>query len=145
MKRKRKSEDFKTQRAVWNFFYGRVPLTAAALVCVLAVALPAFAGKKKPKPPRVVMGIVVDGSENPIIGAVVEMTDVQTGKKSAMYTQEGGHYEFSGLNEDHDYKIQASFRGVESQTRTASSFDTRNTIRLNLQIPPPKEEEGAAQ
>ena len=80
-------------------------------------------------------------AENPIVGAVVEMTDVQTGKKTAMYTQDGGHYQFSGLNADHDYKIQATYKGVASQVRTASSFDTRNTIRLNLQIPPPKDEE----
>lgn len=86
------------------------------------------------------MGIVVDGSENPIIGAVVQMTEVQTGKKSVVYTQDGGHYGFSGLDPDNDYKIQATFHGAASQERTASSFDTRNTIRLDLQIPPPKEE-----
>jgi Carboxypeptidase regulatory-like domain len=121
-----------------------LPVLVLSLVCVLAVALPALAGKKKIKPPRTVMGIVVDESENPIVGAVVEMTDLQTGKKSAMYTQDGGHYQFSGIDQDHDYKIQASYHGVTSQTRTASSFDTRNTIRLNLQIPPPEEDQDEA-
>jgi hypothetical protein len=121
---------------------GSLPLVVLSLVCVLAVAVPALAGKKKVKPPRTVMGIVVDESENPIVGAVVEMTDVQTGKKSAMFTQDGGHYQFSGIDQDHDYKIQASYHGVTSQTRTASSFDNRNTIRLNLQIPPPNEDQG---
>ena len=120
-------------------------LVAAVLICVFVAALPAVAGKKKPKPPRTVRGIVVDGSENPIIGAVVQMTDVQTGKKLATYTQAGGQYQFSGLDQDHDYKVQASYHGVESQTRTASSFDTRNTIRLNLQIPPPKDEQDKGQ
>lgn len=111
-----------------------------ALLCALTVALPAFAGKKKVKVPRAVMGVVLDGAENPIVGAVVEMTDVQTGKKSALYTQDGGRYEFSGLDQDHDYKVQASYKGVASESRMASSYDTRNTIRLNLRIPPPKEE-----
>lgn len=113
----------------------------ATMVCALAVSAPLLAGKKKEKPPRVVTGVVVTPAESPIVGAVVEMTDVQTGKKTAMYTQDGGHYQFSGLNADHDYKIQATYKGVASQVRTASSFDTRNTIRLNLQIPPPKDEE----
>jgi Carboxypeptidase regulatory-like domain len=123
-----------------ELFASALKVLLAATVCVLSISALSFAGKKKPKVPRVVMGIVVDGSENPIVGAVVEMTNVQTGKKTAMFTQEGGHYQFSGLDEDHDYKVQATFKGVASEIRTASSFDTRNTIRLNFQIPPPKEE-----
>lgn len=145
MKKKLKSDEREDGRVLRGFFSSRALLVAAALTCVFAVTLPAVAGKKKPKPPRTVRGIVVDGSGNPITGAVVEMTDVQTGKKLATYTQSGGHYQFSGLDQDHDYKVQASYHGVESQTRTASSFDTRNTIRLNLQIPPPKDEEDEGQ
>lgn len=124
--------------------FGLTPMFMLSLACFLAVAVPALAGKKKEKPPRTVMGVVVDESEKPIVGAVVEMTDVQTGKKLAIYTQDGGHYQFAGIDQDHDYKIQASYHGVTSQIRTASSFDTRNTIRLNLQIPPPKEDQEEA-
>lgn len=113
---------------------------AVGVVCLFTISSLALAPKKKEKVPRVVTGIVVDGSENPIVGAVVEMTDVTTGKKTAMYTQEGGHYQFSDLDQNHDYEIQATYQGVSSKVRTASSFDTRKTIRLNLQIPPPKEE-----
>ena len=115
-------------------------LLMAAVICALAGSPLWLAGKKKVQPPRTVTGIVHDPSESPIVGAVVEMTDVQTGKKSAMYTQDGGLYQFSGLNADHDYKIQASYKGIVSEVRTASSYDTRNTIRLNFQIPPAKDE-----
>ncbi len=115
-------------------------LVVAIVVCALAAPPVLLAGKKKVKPPRTVMGIVHNDSEAPIVGAVVEMTDVQTGKKSVMYSQDGGHYQFSGLKADHDYKVQATYKGIASDVRTASSFDTRNTIRLNLQIPPPKDE-----
>jgi carboxypeptidase family protein len=141
MKKKRKSESCESRRSLRPFFSRSFTLYVMSLVCLLAVAAPAFAGKKKEKPPRTVLGVVLDGSENPIVGAVVEMTDVQTGKKSVLYTQNGGHYEFAGLDQNHDYKVQATFNGVASQTRTASSFDTRNTIRLNFQIPPPKDEQ----
>jgi Carboxypeptidase regulatory-like domain len=131
----------KNARACGTMFRRAAALWVAAAACLLAISSPLLAGKKREKPPRTVSGIVSDASENPIVGAVVEMTDVQTGKKTAMYTQEGGHYEFSGLNPNQDYKIQATFKGVSSEVRTASSFDTRNTIRLNLQIPPPKDED----
>jgi Carboxypeptidase regulatory-like domain len=133
-------ESGKNATAGRELFGSALRVLLAAVVCVLSVSALSFAGKKKPKVPRVVMGVVVDGSENPIVGAVVEMTNVQTGKKTAMFTQEGGHYQFSGLEQDDDYKVQATFKGVASEIRTASSFDTRNTIRLNLQILPPKEE-----
>lgn len=108
-------------------------------VCIAAVAAFSFGAKKKREVSRVATGSVVDGSDNPIEGAVVEMTDVHTGKKIAMVTHEDGHYQFSGLDEDHDYKLQATYKGVSSDVRTASTFDTRNRIVLNFQIPPPKE------
>jgi hypothetical protein len=110
------------------------------ITCLLAFSSLAFGAKKKQVVPRTVAGMVVDGSSNPISGAVVEMTDVQTGKKTAMFTGQNGHYSFSGLDANHDYKLQATFKGISSNVRTASSFDTRNQIVLNFQIPPPKEE-----
>ncbi len=112
-----------------------------ALVCgVLAPATPAHA-KKKLKPSRTVTGVVLDQSENPLSGAVVNMKDVQTGKELSLYTQSDGRYSFTDLNPDHDYQLQASYKGDKSEMRTASSFDTRNDIVLNLHIPPPKDEE----
>lgn len=141
MRKKRKLSCSSNGRARRGLISGRLPLFVLVLVSAAVIAAPSLAGKKKEKPPRTVMGIVVDESENPIVGAVVEMTDVKTGKKTAIYTQDGGHYQFAGIDQDHDYKIQASYKGVTSQIRTASSFDSRNTIRLNLQIPPPKEDQ----
>lgn len=117
-----------------------LPWLALGMACLLAFTPLAFGAKKKRVVPRTVAGMVVDGSSDPISGAVVEMTDVQTGKKTAMFTGHDGHYSFSGLDENHDYKLQATFKGISSDVRTASSFDTRNRIVLNFQIPPPKEE-----
>jgi TonB-dependent starch-binding outer membrane protein SusC len=117
-----------------------IPWLAAGMACLLMIPSLGFGAKKKQAVPRTVAGMVVDGSNNPISGAVVEMTDVQTGKKIAMFTQQNGHYSFSGLDANHDYKLQATFKGISSDVRTASSFDTRNRIVLNFQIPPPKEE-----
>lgn len=112
--------------------------------CALAVSIvsfgisaPPLAAKQK-KVPRRVTGVVLDQADNGIAGATVTMTDLQTGKKLAAYTREGGQYEFSDLLESHDYEVQAEYKGASSEVRKASSFDTRNRIVLDLRIPPPK-------
>ena len=137
MKRKSGSSRDERRKGVRSLEF-LTPLIACLLFCVV-IAPSAFARKKKQVEPRVVTGNVVDPSDNPIAGAIVEMTDETTGKKLTMVTQEDGQYQFSGLDEDHDYTLVATYKGVPSDTRTASSFDTRKRIVLNFQIPPPKE------
>ncbi len=116
----------------------------ASVVCALAlvVAAPAFtyAGKKKPPVPKKVQGLVLDASDNPVPGAAVSLRDVQTGKTIAIYSDTGGNYEFTDLNRDHDYEVEASFKNMVSEVRKVSSFDNRNTIPMNLTLTtsPPK-------
>ena len=74
-------------------------------------------------------------------GAVVTLTDLQDGKKTATYTGQSGSYQFSELQVTRDYEVQATFKGVSSRVRRISTIDPRNRIVLNLRIPPPKEEE----
>jgi len=88
-----------------------------------------------------VSGVVSDAAENPIPGAVVTLTDLQDGKKTATYTGQSGSYQFSELQVTRDYEVQATFKGVSSRVRRISTIDPRNRIVLNLRIPPPKEEE----
>ena len=119
----------------------RLTLWVPVLLVICAFAsssLPAVA-KKKPPIARTVAGTVLDGSENPIVGASVELTDTVTGKMTAIYSQEEGKYMFSGLIATHDYKLQARQKDVGSEVRTVSSFDDRDHIVINLRIPPPKE------
>lgn len=116
---------------------GRVLLLA---VCALLVVSAALSARQRKAAVRVVSGVVVNPQEHPLRGAVVEMTDVQTGKQQAIYTQADGRYEFGGLNPNHDYHLQAKYKGLKSEVRTASSFDTRDHIVLNLTVPPPKDE-----
>ncbi len=105
------------------------------LVCGLALSGPVLRGKQK-KVPRVVTGVVTDEADNPIAGAAVEMTDLANQKKLAIYTDQDGRYQFSDLKPNHDYKVQASYKGAFSEVRTASSLDSRNRIVLNLKILP---------
>lgn len=96
---------------------------------------------KESKPARVVSGVVSDKAENPISGAVVTLTDLQDGKKTATYTGQSGTYQFSDLQITRDYEVQATYKGISSRVRKVSSIDPRNRIVLNLRIPPATEEE----
>jgi hypothetical protein len=110
-------------------------ITAAclALVCVLSLPLSA---KKKPPLTKTVQGEVVDASNNPIVGASVELTDETAGTTLGLYTMAGGRYEFTELKPNHDYKVQAKYKGLASQVRHASSLDDRGIVVLNLTISP---------
>ncbi|MEK9138859.1 MAG: carboxypeptidase-like regulatory domain-containing protein, partial [Bacteroidota bacterium] len=84
--------------------------------------------------------VVSDEGENPIAGAVVVITDLQTGKKSATYTGADGAYQYAGLEVTRDYEVQANYKGISSQLRKVSTVDPRKRVTVNLRIPPPKEE-----
>jgi hypothetical protein len=66
------------------------------------------------------------------------MTDLQSGKKLAVYTTKDGHYQFADLDGHRDYQLQASYNGTTSEVRTASSFDASNRIILNFKLSAPK-------
>jgi len=105
-------------------------------IAVLSVLFARELTAKKKVISRTVTGVVLDRDDNPIYGAVVEMTDTQTGKKLASYTADDGRYQFADLDVHRDYQLQARYRGESSGVRTASSFDSSNKIILNLRIPP---------
>ena len=114
-----------------------------ALLLTACVALPAvLAAKDKPlRPSRVVTGLVSDEADDPISGATVTLTDLETGKKLASYTGDDGRFLFSSLETTRDYEVQATHKGITSRVRKVTTIDPRNKITLNLQIPPPKESE----
>ena len=95
------------------------------------------AKKQKAPTTKTVIGQVMDKTEAGISGAEVTLKDLQTGKTVAIYAEANGQYQFTDLDPHHDYEIQASFKGVASETRQVSSFDTRWKVVINLTIPPP--------
>jgi hypothetical protein len=113
-----------------------------ALCAVLAVAwllhASGLAAKKQKAPTtKTVTGQVQDQAEKPIGGAEVTLKDLQTGKVVAIYAEANGQYQFTDLDPHHDYEIRASFKGLTSETRRVTSFDTRWKVVINLTIPPP--------
>lgn len=108
-------------------------LAILSAVCLGVFPAQLVAGKEK-KISRTVTGIVLDQAENPVTGATVVLTDLQTGKKFSVVSQEEGRYQFSDLQATHDYEVQATLKDLSSDARKVSSFDTRNRIVLNLKI-----------
>ena len=114
----------------------RVLCALLALACLLPAA--GLADKKnKPPTTKTVTGQVQDPAEKTLGGAQVTLKDLQTGKTLAVYAEAGGQYQFTGLDPHHDYEIQAKYKGVASETRKVSTFDTRWKVVVNLTIPPP--------
>ncbi len=115
-------------------------LALIIVVTIQALTVPASSliAKQKKKVSRTVTGVVLDKDENGISGATVELTDLQTNKKIAIFSQEGGRYQFADLQPTHDYEVRASYKGLSSEARKFSSFDNRNEIVLNLTLSPTK-------
>ncbi len=119
----------------WPGSRTRVLCAALSIACLLFAS--ALAAKQKAPATKTVSGIVVDKAEKAIGGAEVSIKDLQTGKTMAIYAEEDGRYQFSGLDPHHDYTVQAKFKGAASETRQVSSIDSRSKLVINLTISPP--------
>ena len=120
---------------------GERKLAAFALMLLGGVLLwGAVTGLAKDRQPttRTISGTVYDQAENIIPGATVELKDLQTGKVLDIYSQEDGQYLYTDLRFDHDYTVQAMFKGLASEVRHISILETRWTLVLNLTVPLPK-------
>jgi hypothetical protein len=108
----------------------------AAIVFVLALALPVFAQNNKKNQPneRSVSGLVTDGAGAPLKGAVVQLENTKTLQIRSFIAKDDGSYIFNGRSTDVDYQLSASSNGHRSATKTLSSFDSRTDAHLNLEI-----------
>ncbi len=108
---------------------------ACASICLVVLCVPGLVAKEK-KVTKTIAGVVLDAADNPVVGATVELNDVQVGKKFAKYSQESGKYQFADLDPKHDYEVQASFKGMTSEVRRVSSLDDRRLVVLNFTLTP---------
>jgi Carboxypeptidase regulatory-like domain len=126
------------------------PLPAAFVrVCALTLAFaalwlafgsaPLMAKRRKPPTSKTVTGQVFDASDNAIAGAAVEMTNLTTGKTTAIYVGPDGRFTFTDIKLTEDYQFRARYKGQSSEVRKVSSWDTRTSLVLNLHIPPPSD------
>jgi hypothetical protein len=114
-----------------------LPNRIAAICCGLVLLLAGAAAAKKKKPlTKTIQGEVLDQDDNPIVGASVELTDVTTSKTLGIYSEAGGHYEFTELKPSDDYQVRATYKDQQSDVRRVSSLDDEAVRVLNLNIPP---------
>jgi hypothetical protein len=97
---------------------------------------PGWAQKKPKEDPtiRSVQGTVSDPGDNPVNGAVVQLKNAKTLQVRSFITQQDGTYHFHGLNTNVDYELRAEHRGMSSDVKTLSTFDSRRKAVINLKL-----------
>jgi hypothetical protein len=112
-------------------------LLTAIAVFIVCCALPLAAQRRDAKEnanTRSVQGVVADGSDNVLEGAVVQLKDTKSLQIRSFITKADGTYHFHGLSRDIDYELRADHQGKSSDSRRLSSFDSRNQAVVNLKI-----------
>ncbi len=83
---------------------------------------------------RVLTGQVIDQRDQPVAGAIVYLKNTKTMAVKTFIVGQDGNYRFSALSPNVDYEVHAEHNGKKSDTKTLSSFDSRQTAYINLKI-----------
>jgi Carboxypeptidase regulatory-like domain len=108
---------------------------ALAFVCVPPTATPQLFGRdSKRDTTRLLVGKVMDGSDNPLPNAVVYLTNTRDRTVKTYIVGEEGTYRFPALQPNLDYEVYAQFNKRKSHTKTVSQFDNRTQVYIDLKI-----------
>jgi hypothetical protein len=112
-------------------------LRATVLVgCIaLLVIAPAFASPpdKKNSEGKLLSGKVLDSQDNPVVSAVVYLTNSRTHAIKTYIVGQDGTYRFPGLT-NVDYEVYAQLDKHKSDTKSVSQFDDRPQVYIVLKI-----------
>jgi len=114
-------------------FPARIVLLAACLLVIFAAAAGA-ADKKDKQVGRLLYGKVLDQNDNPVVDAIVYVTDRRTHAVKTYIVGQDGTYRFPALATNVDYEVYAQFKGKKSETKSLSQFDDRSQVYLDLRI-----------
>ncbi len=109
---------------------------AAALLLAMSVVAHAAADKKEKQQGRLLYGKVLDQHDNPVVNAVVYLTNTRTHAVKTYIVGQDGLYRFPGLS-NVDYEVYAQHNGHKSDTRSLSQFDDRSQVYIDLKIQNP--------
>jgi len=90
--------------------------------------------KDKAAPGRLLTGKVLDKHDNPVVDAVVYLTNTRTHTVTTYIIGPDGTYRFPELSPNVEYELYAQFKGQKSDFRTVSQFDDRKQINIVLRI-----------
>jgi hypothetical protein len=82
---------------------------------------------------RLLSGKVLDRQDNPVVSAVVYLTNTRTHAVKTYIVGQDGTYRFPGLSTV-DYEVYAQFNNRKSDTRSVSQFDDRPQVYIDLKI-----------
>ena len=111
---------------------------ASILMIVTAMAIAAPVPSPEPfkdePQSKVLTGRVLDPQDNPVVGAVVYLTNTRTRAVKTYIAGKDGDYRFPGIASNTDYEIYAQSQGHKSDVKSVSQFDSRNQINVNLKV-----------
>ena len=110
--------------------------TLILLLMGLAAAAGAYPPKDKDKgnTGRLLTGKVLDRQDNPLVDAVVYLSNLQTRAVKTYIVSADGAYHFPELSPNIDYEVYALYKGQKSDTRAVSQFDDRKQVNIVLRI-----------
>jgi len=112
----------------------KISIIALALLLTGLALNVAYAEKDKGDGGRLLIGKVLDHSDNPLPGAIVYLNNTRTQSVKTYIVGQDGSYRFPALSPNIDYEIYAQHKGRKSETKTVSSFDNRTQVNLVLKI-----------
>jgi hypothetical protein len=107
-------------------------LLACAFLFMIAVTGSALDKKDKPQG-RLLSGKVLDPQDNPVVSAIVYLTNTRTHAVKTYIVGQDGTYRFPGLT-NVDYEVYAQYNNHKSETRSVSQFDDRPQVYIDLRI-----------
>jgi enolase len=115
-------------------FFKNTCLIGVASLLVISVAVAHAAADKKDKPQgRLLLGKVLDPQDNPVVGAIVYVTNMRNHAVKTYIVGQEGTYRFPGLSTV-DYEVYAQYNGHKSDTKSVSQFDDRSEVYVDLRI-----------
>ncbi|HXU17474.1 MAG TPA: carboxypeptidase-like regulatory domain-containing protein [Terriglobales bacterium] len=103
------------------------------VVALSTVAVPAK-DKEGSMPGRLLSGRVIDKEDNPLVNAIVYVTDTRSRAVKTYIVGPDGNYRFPALSASVDYEVYAQFNGKTSDTKRISQFDDRKVLNVVLKI-----------
>lgn len=113
-------------------------LALACGLCLFAVSVAASPNgakdKDKASSGRMLTGRVLDRSDNPVVNAVVYLSNTRTHAMKTYIVGPDGNYRFPELSPNVDFELYAQYKGQKSDTKTVSQFDDRKQVNIVLRI-----------
>jgi hypothetical protein len=108
-------------------------LIVVASLLMISVAAHAAPDKKDKAQGRLLLGKVLDQQDNPVVGAIVYVTNMRNHAVKTYIVGQEGTYRFPGLSTV-DYEVYAQYNGHKSDTKSVSQFDDRSEVYVDLRI-----------